>query len=81
MGTHSDSDCDTMLMKSPKLVSPDTRRSHLAGRVLSNEANEGGSELRMSRTRSLGLLGVILSGVALWIGILVAIWGFVSAIH
>jgi len=35
-------------------------------------------DLRKSRARSRGLLGVVMFGVALWFGILAAIWALID---
>ena len=38
------------------------------------------ADLRRSRARSRGLLGVVLIGVALWFGIIAAVWAVVRGI-
>jgi len=56
-------------------------RSDDMGAINSTEDFDSKSaDVRRSRARSRGLLGVVLIGVALWFGIIAAIWALVRGL-
>ena len=70
-----------MKIRANKLAQPQSRRGHWAEHGQSRSGSNGQSRLRISRTRSLGLLGVMLLGLGLWLGILGVIWEIFEIVH